>query len=61
MKNILLVIDIDNSTNMIYQYDENASQWKEVGKIDCKRYGAGVGCINDKICVTGGYESDILD
>jgi len=46
---------------MIYQYDESASQWKEVGKIDCKRARAEVACINDKIYITGGYESDILD
>jgi len=59
-KNILSVIDIDNSTNMI-QYDENASQWKEVGKIDCQRRGAGAVCINDKIYITGGWKSDILD
>ena len=46
---------------MIYQYDESASQWKEVGKIDCKRDAARVACMNDKIYITGGCESDILD
>ena len=57
----LSVIDTDRRTNKIYQYDESASQWKEVGKIDCRRRGAGIACISDKIYITGGLELDILD
>ena len=41
---------------MIYQYDENANQWKEVGKIDFRRAGAGVACMNNVVYITGGYK-----
>ena len=57
----LSVIDTDRRTNKIYQYDESASQWKEVGKIDRRRNWAGIAFMNDTIYVTGGHESDILD
>ena len=54
MKNILSVVDTDRSTNVVYQYDESASQWKEVGKIDKRREYSAVFCVNNVIYVTGG-------
>lgn len=48
------VIDTDRKTNIIYQYDENASQWKKVGKIDRIREYSAVSCIDNVIYVTGG-------